>query len=153
MSRPIKTIFFWVMIFVCAILLWEVVRAAPQPSGEEITYSRFLSQVEAGNVANVTIGGQEIHGWYRDGGAFRLTGPSNPEVYLGTLQRKNVEIRFRDTQSSSLPLQLLGTWAPLILLGVLWFYMIRQMQRRKQNPPGPMPPGGGTLGPSIGPPS
>jgi cell division protease FtsH len=27
-----------------------------------------------------------------------------------------------------LPLQLLGTWAPLILLGALWFFMIRQMQ-------------------------
>jgi hypothetical protein len=29
-----------------------------------------------------------------------------------------------------MPLQLPGTWAPLILLGGLWFFMIRQMQRR-----------------------
>ncbi len=35
---------------------------------------------------------------------------------------------FRDVNSGSLPLQLLGTWAPLILLGALWFFMIRQMQ-------------------------
>jgi cell division protease FtsH len=30
--------------------------------------------------------------------------------------------------SGSWPLQLLGTWAPLILLAALWFFMIRQMQ-------------------------
>ncbi len=37
-------------------------------------------------------------------------------------------VNFRDINSGSLPLTLLGTWAPLILLGALWFFMIRQMQ-------------------------
>ena len=44
------------------------------------------------------------------------------------LNDKGVNITFRDVNSGSLPLQLLGTWAPLILLGALWFFMIRQMQ-------------------------
>ena len=47
---------------------------------------------------------------------------------LKNLQSKGVNITFRDVNSGSLPLQLLGTWAPLILLGALWFFMIRQMQ-------------------------
>ena len=34
----------------------------------------------------------------------------------------------RDITSGSWPLQLLGTWAPLILLAALWFFMMRQMQ-------------------------
>jgi hypothetical protein len=44
-------------------------------------------------------------------------------------------------------MQLLGTWAPLIVLGGLWFYMIRQLQRRKV-PPGGLPPGASPPGPS-----
>ena len=144
MNRTIKTVLFWLFLGISAMLLWQVVRASPEGASQEISYSRFMSEVEAGNVESVTIDGQQIRGPYRDGkGAFRLTGPSSPGVYLDTLERKNVDIRFRETQSGSLPMQLLGTWAPLILLGVLWFYMIRQMQRRKPNPPGGMPPGGG----------
>ena len=71
---------------------------------------------------------------------FHLNGPSDARLFLDALQNKGVEIWFRDTQSNSVSMQLLGTWAPLILLGVLWFYMIRQLQRRKP-PPGGVPPG------------
>ena len=72
----------------------------------------------------------EVRGKYRDGSAFHTTAPSNyftPEV-LKDLHGKGVNVNFRDVNSGSLPLQLLGTWAPLILLGALWFFMIRQMQ-------------------------
>ena len=44
------------------------------------------------------------------------------------LRDKGVSINIRDISSGSWPLQLLGTWAPLILLAALWFFMIRQMQ-------------------------
>lgn len=146
MSKTIKTVIFWLVIFVSAILLWQVVRAAPQTAGDEISYSRFLSAVEAGNVDNVTIDGQHIRGWYTGGkGTFHSIGPSNPEVYLEVLRNKNIDIRFRDTQGGSLPLQLLGTWAPLLLLAALWFFMIRQMQRRRQPPP--PEPGAGPIEP------
>ena len=132
MNRTIKSIFFWVLIVISALLLFQVVRSDPTKGREsEISYSRFLSEAEAGNILSVTIGGSRIQGQYRDGkGTFRLTGPSNPGVFLDVLRAKGVEIWFRETSSDSLPLQLLGTWAPLILLGALWFFMIRQMQRR-----------------------
>ncbi len=123
-------------------LLWQVVRSTPDDRKiPEIDYSRFMSDVDAGNVASVEIRGARIEGQYRDGkGAFRLIGPSNPAVYLDALRNKGVEIRFRDSGNSSLPLQLLGTWAPLILLGALWILMIRQMQKRRSIPPGGIPP-------------
>jgi cell division protease FtsH len=44
------------------------------------------------------------------------------------LRDKGVSMNIRDITSGSWPLQLLGTWAPLILLAALWFFMIRQMQ-------------------------
>jgi hypothetical protein len=49
----------------------------------------------------------------------RFTLRGCPSVYLDTLRNKNVETPFQDTQSGSLPMQLPGTWAPLIWLGVL----------------------------------
>ena len=61
---------------------------------------------------------------------FHATVPANyftPEMPKD-LKAKGVDFKFTDANSGSLPLQLLGTWAPLILLGALWFFMIRQMQ-------------------------
>ncbi|MGB8063334.1 MAG: ATP-dependent metallopeptidase FtsH/Yme1/Tma family protein [Candidatus Sulfotelmatobacter sp.] len=148
MNSSVKTVLFWAVIFVSAMLLWQVVRATPDDRKiPEIDYSRFMSDVDAGNVASVDIRGTQIQGQYRDGkGVFRLIGPSNPAVYLDVLRNKGVEIRFRDGGNGSPPAQLLGTWAPLILLGALWLYMIRQMQKRRSIPPGGIPPAGGNSG-------
>jgi cell division protease FtsH len=132
MNRTIKTILFWVIIVVSALLLWQVVRSSPEDQRTpEISYSQFISKVEAGEISRVDIAGSRIRGQYRDGtGAFRLIGPSNPAIFLDTLRDRGVEIWFKDVPGDSLPLQLLGTWAPLILLGALWFYMIKQMKLR-----------------------
>ncbi len=132
MNRTIKAVVFWMIIVVSAFLLWQVVRSTPgEQRTPEISYSQFISKVEAGEISRVDIAGSRIRGQYRDGsGPFRLIGPSNPAVFLDTLRSKGVEIWFKDVPGDSLPLQLLGTWAPLILLGALWFFMIRQMQRR-----------------------
>jgi cell division protease FtsH len=138
MDRMIKTALFWAFIAISAMLLWQVVRAN-SPSGHtpEINYSTFMSRAEAGDIARVTISGTRIEGVYRNGkGNFRLTGPNNPGVYLGALQNRGVEIEFREAEPQNLPLKLLGTWMPLILLGALWFFMIRQQQiRRRRDPP------------------
>jgi cell division protease FtsH len=147
MNRTIRTVVFWGIVAIAAMLLWQIVRSTPQDRmGSEISYSRFISEVESGKVATVTINGAQIRGLYREGnGIFHLNGPSDARLFLDTLQNKGVEIWFRDTQSNSVSMQLLGTWAPLILLGVLWFYMIRQLQRRKP-PPGGVSPGVSSLG-------
>jgi cell division protease FtsH len=133
MNGTVKTIVFWLVIGISALLLWEVVRST-QPGGNapEISYSQFMAETGAGNIASVSITGDKIQGVYREGkGSFRLIGPSNAGVYVGALRDKGVEIWFRDAPSQSAPLQLLGTWAPLLLLAALWFFMIRQMQRKR----------------------
>jgi cell division protease FtsH len=79
-------------------------------------------------VHEVTINGMEVHGKYRDGSAFHTTVPANYPDMIKILRDKSVNLTFRDINNGSFTLQLLGTWAPLILLGALWFFMIRQMQ-------------------------
>jgi cell division protease FtsH len=131
MNATIKAVLFWACIAISAALLWQTVRTAPKPGHTpEISYSQFISEVEAGRIARVNISGNRIQGQYREGnGTFQLTGPNDAGPFLDKLQGKSVEVWFRD--GGSMPLQLLGTWAPLILLGALWLFMIRQMQHRK----------------------
>jgi cell division protease FtsH len=122
---------FWLLIAISAFLLWEVVKGARDGQKDaEINVSQFMTDVEHDNLRDLTVNGMEVRGKHRDNSAFHTTAPSNyftPEV-LKNLHDKGVSVNFRDINSGSLPLQLLGTWAPLILLGALWFFMIRQMQ-------------------------
>jgi cell division protease FtsH len=130
-NSTVKTVLFWLLIGVSALLLWEVVKGARDgQKDKEVNVTQFMNDVDQNNIREITVNGMEVRGKFKDGSAFHTTAPTNyftPEM-LKNLQSKGVTINFRDINSGSLPLQLLGTWAPLILLGALWFFMIRQMQ-------------------------
>jgi cell division protease FtsH len=129
-NSTVKTVVFWLVILVSAFLLWQVVKtgsAGQKP--QDINFSKFMTDVDQGNVKEVTISGMEVHGKYQnDNAGFHTTVPSNYPDMIKTLRDKGVNINIHDTSSGSWTIQLLGTWAPLILLAALWFFMIRQMQ-------------------------
>jgi cell division protease FtsH len=128
-NSTVKTVLFWLLIGVSALLLWEVVKGARDTQKDkEKNFTEFMTDVEQGHVHDITVDGMQVKGKLTDGTAFHTTAPSNYPDMIKTLRDKGVNITFRDVNSGSLPLQLLGTWAPLILLGALWFFMIRQMQ-------------------------
>jgi cell division protease FtsH len=129
-NSTVKTVVFWLVILLSALLLWQVVKTGQSgQKDKEINFSEFMAAVDEGNIKDVTINGQEVKGKYKnDNAAFHTTSPANYPDMIKTLREKGVSINIKDINSGSWPLQLLGTWAPLILLAALWFFMIRQMQ-------------------------
>ncbi|MFZ0730887.1 MAG: ATP-dependent zinc metalloprotease FtsH [Candidatus Sulfotelmatobacter sp.] len=131
MNSTVKTVLFWLLIGISALLLWEVVKGARDgQKDKEINVTQFISDIDQNSVQEITVNGMEVRGKLRDGSAFHTTAPTNyftPEL-LKSLKDKGVVMNFHDVNSGNLSLTLLGTWAPLILLGALWFFMIRQMQ-------------------------
>jgi cell division protease FtsH len=130
-NSTIKTVLFWLLILVSAVLLWQLVKSAHDgQKDQELSNTQFISDLEQNNIQEFTVTGMEVRGKFRNGSIFHTNAPANyftPEV-LKDFRNKGINVYFRDPSSGSLPLQLLGTWAPLILLGALWFFMIRQMQ-------------------------
>ncbi len=127
MNSTAKTIVFWLVIAVSAVVLYEVVTASHAgPKDTEINFSKFLSDVNDGQVKEVSVTGMEVRGKLKDNSAFHTTQPANyPEIY-NALQAKGVTMTIHDVSNSS------WAWlyqlAPLGLLALLWFFMIRQMQ-------------------------
>jgi len=127
-NSTVKTVVFWLVIVLSAFLLWQVVKAGGAGQKEkEINFSQFMSDVDHGNVREVTITGMEVKGKYADNSVFHTTVPVNYPDMIKALESKNVTITFRDISNGSWPTWLLNL-APLILLAALWFFMIRQMQ-------------------------
>ena len=127
MNSTVKTIIFWVVIAFSAVVLWQVVKSAQSGQKvQEINFSQFMGEVDSGNVKDVTITGQEVTGKESNGTNFHLIAPANYPDMIKKLQDKGVSITVKDVSSSS------WTWlvnlAPLALLALLWWFMIRQMQ-------------------------
>ena len=129
MNSTVKTVVFWLVIVLSAFLLWQVVKTSGgSQKDKEINFTQFMTDVNQGNVGEVTINGQEVRGKYHnDKSQFHTTVPANfPDMYK-TLQDKGVSVNIRDVSGGGWPSWLFNL-APIILLAALWFFMIRQMQ-------------------------
>ena len=121
----------WVLGALLLIALFNLFQGpAPQDgSGSEIAYSRLLSDVDSGNVSEVTIQGEKISGTRTDGSKFVSYAPPQDPSLVETLKRNNVSIAAKpaDDNVPSL-LGVLVSWFPMLLLIAVWIFFMRQMQ-------------------------
>jgi len=128
-NSTVKTVLFWLLIGVSALLLWQVVKSAREGQKDaELKTSQFMGEVEQNNVQEFTVDGMEVRGKLKNGSAFHTTVPPTyftPEMFK-SLDSKGVNYGFRDANG--------GNWAwmiqviPIVLIGAVWIFMIRQMQ-------------------------
>ena len=127
MNSTLKTVLFWAVILGSALVLWQVVKNAN--SGQkvaELSAAQLLSEVDQGNIKEVTINGMEATGKQANGTSFHAIVPANyPDMYK-EFREKGVNFTVKDVTSGSW--SWLVNLAPLALLAALWYFMIRQMQ-------------------------
>lgn len=99
-------------------------------SQTKLTYSQFLGQVRAGQVASVIViasnsGAAQASCRFKDGNTVRTVLPSDYRDAMMAMQDKLVNIEIQD--SSSGPLRFLINATPFfLLLGVWIFFMLRK---------------------------
>jgi len=130
LNATIKNLLLWMVILVLIILAWNVFKTGAT-AVEEISFSRFLTQVSQGHVQKVTIRGDEVRGSYTPSAGkrettFKTYAPAYPKL-VEDLQAKGVEIEASPTKDSSF-VSALVMYGPLILLVAIWFVIMRQMQ-------------------------
>jgi cell division protease FtsH len=130
-NSTVKTIMFWVFILICLMLLWGVVQRGTNMGGKDadVSYSDLLDKIDAQQVQDVTIQGSELRGHLKASpkDQFHSTIPQSTDTLIQKLRAAKVSITIKDPQSNIL-LPLLFNVGPFILLGAIWFFMLRQMQ-------------------------
>jgi cell division protease FtsH len=129
-NSTVKTILFWVFILICLMLLWGVVSKGTNMGKEpEYSYSELLDKVQAGQVQDVTVQGTELHGHLKTSPKeqFHTTITTNADSLFKELRDSKVNILIKDPQSNLL-LPILFNVGPFVLIGAIWFFMLRQMQ-------------------------
>ncbi len=128
MNSTVKTVIFWVFIFACLILLWQVFqKGSGSGHDQDVAFSTFLQDAQGGQVQDATVTGSEIHGKLKNGTPYHVTVPANYPKLYDVMQENHVSVTVRDNQGSSW-LPLLFNLGPILIIGALWFFMLRQMQ-------------------------
>jgi cell division protease FtsH len=127
-NSNIKTALFWVVLIGIAVLLFAVVRTGQGRKEQALTFTEFLDKVQQGQVKEVTISGNDVHGAFlnQNQGLHTLIPTNYPDVYK-LLQEKNVNVEIKDASSGNW-ISILLNASPFIVLIAFWIFMMRQMQ-------------------------
>ncbi len=119
----------WVIIGLLVFALFNLFQSASPRGGQQpIAYSDFLSQVESGDIREVTIKGRQITGLFRDGRTVSTLSPEDPNL-IGKLQKHSVRISAQPPEDGSPTIWgVLISWFPMLLLIGVWVFFMRQMQ-------------------------
>jgi cell division protease FtsH len=123
-----KTLIFWVVLILVAVVLFTVVRTGQGVREEQLTFSQFLDKVQQEQIDSVTIGASDVHGLYKGRqSGFKANIPSNYPNLIDFLRQKNVPMQVDNTSSSNWMSILVNALPFIVLLG-FWIFMMRQMQ-------------------------
>jgi cell division protease FtsH len=129
-NSTVKTIMFWVFILVCLMMLWAVVsKSTGMSKTSEIGYSDLLDKIDSAQVQDAVIQGTELHGHLKgQKDEFHTTiAAGNVDSLTKELRSNKVTFSIKEPQSNLL-LPILFNVGPFVLIGAIWFFMLRQMQ-------------------------
>ena len=133
-----RSLLFWAALFVVMYLAFSLYSSFNQET-VEITYSEFVGQIDSENIIEVSFTDREVEGSLRDPQVFpstnstksfskfksRIPFPDNNYDLIKRLEKNNVKII---AKVRSEYFQVLLSFAPWLILILLWLFFIRQMQ-------------------------
>jgi cell division protease FtsH len=119
----------WIVGFVLILILFQFL-VAPRPNS--IDYSEFLDKVESDQiVGSLNISQTTVSGSYEENGQEVEFTATIPPLLQGTTELTNLldekGVAYTGVTPSGLQSFLLGWVVPLLLFGLLWFFLIRRM--------------------------
>ena len=120
----------WVIVALLLVALFNLFQPSSGPgrTTQQVAYSDFLNEVNAGHVRDVTIQGRTVTGQLTDGRSFQTFTPEDPTL-VSRLTDRGVRVVARAEESDVNPLfHYLLSWFPMLLLIGVWVFFMRQMQ-------------------------
>ncbi|MDF1670285.1 MAG: ATP-dependent zinc metalloprotease FtsH [Roseovarius sp.] len=122
-----RNIAFWLVLFLLILALFNLFSGSGNTlQSQTVKYSEFVEQVNAGNISNVTIDGENVRFKGSDGKDYLTIKPSDAEP-TNMLIEKGVTLSAESQEQSGFQTFLLSLLPFLLLIGV-WIYFMNRMQ-------------------------
>ena len=124
-----KNLALWVIIALLLVMLFNLFQTNSSQRGVgQTAFSDFMSEVDRGQVADVTIQGYAVTGHYSDGRPFSTYLPPEANV-VPKLRETGVRVSAMPPAEDQPTLWgVLVSWFPMLLLIGVWIFFMRQMQ-------------------------
>src|SRR3981189_1276652 len=124
-----KNLALWIVIGLLLVALFNLFQTSSTRGPQStLAFSDFVTDVNRGQVTDVTIQGDNINGHFTDGRAFTTYAPKDPGL-VGRLIDKGVRITAAPLDENVPSLfGILVSWFPMLLLIGVWIFFMRQMQ-------------------------
>jgi len=125
-----RGVMFWILSFVIIILLWNMMTNVSESKVEKLPFSKFMDRVENGRIISAEIDSNIVKGeqQYNENGNKRLYKTAIPIDYpdfIKILRKNNVKIEVQPLNKNEW-LSILVSWAPFLILIVVWVIFMRQ---------------------------
>jgi cell division protease FtsH len=128
LNSTFKTGLIWIgAIAFCLVLFGYVQRGAGMNKVADITYSDLFEKAQQGLVKDASIDDGELRGHLKTNEEFRTNIPAEYGDLDKALRTAGVKLSIAP-QKSSIPFQILINVGPILLVGVVFFLFMRQMQ-------------------------
>ncbi|HEX9021232.1 MAG TPA: ATP-dependent zinc metalloprotease FtsH [Nitrospirota bacterium] len=125
MSAFYKNLALILLFVVVSVLIFNLFNPVGQ-SAVQVSFSDFMAKVKNDEVNDVTFKGSELVGTYKTGKSFKTNLVEYPDL-VQVLMDKGVKIN-SDPPKESAWYNFLVVWAPLILMGLWFLFIMRNMQ-------------------------
>jgi cell division protease FtsH len=126
LNSTVKSLVFWMVMVVVVAVMWNF-SSRFQNKETPVSFSEFIAWVDSGQVARVTITGNELVGVTQAKENFRTNIPLQYEGLVNRLIEKKVIVQAKEPTASPWATLLLS-WAPILLLIGFWIFFMRQVQ-------------------------
>ena len=104
-NATFKTVMLWMSLLMVIFLAWHF--AQIQKKESPLKFSEFMAQVEAGQVQDGTITGNEIKGHTVNREAFKTFAPASYDKLVDTLLAKKITVNYQPDRTP--------TWANMLI--------------------------------------
>jgi cell division protease FtsH len=124
-NATFKTVMLWASLLVVILLAWHFAQNGPRE--KQYTFSEFMMLIDKGEVADITLAGNEVRGHSVGHDTFRTYVPSKYDKWIDTAISRGVKFGVASEQTSNWA-NILISAAPFVLLVGFWIFFMRQMQ-------------------------
>ncbi len=125
----LRNLAIWGAIVLVLIAIYSVMTNGAREGGaaSKITYSQFLSRVDAGDIKTVKVQGQAIEARDRQGHPLTATGPTDTTDLQRRLEAHGADVDFVQPGAGIVGMLLINVLPILLFIGA-WIFLMRQMQ-------------------------
>jgi cell division protease FtsH len=131
MKKQQKTLALWILVILVMAFVMKAMERK-HTVAKEVTYSQFVNAVESGHVSEVTFQGKDrIQGKFVDGyenGQYFTAVGNTGDATFEILRKNKIIPNYKEEEKQGLLSTIFINWFPMILLFVIFFFFLRQLQ-------------------------